>query len=195
MSIPIVEIAFHHIDSSNWAEATIRVHIAELERIYDRLTACRVRVERRATNAAGTIPPVVHIELSIPGRADIVVSHDPGHLQRKYKRPELRDAIREAFRIAERQLSDLKTTRDGRTKNGQHDTPNQHLGQVAETNPDEDFGFLLTASDGLLYFHRNCMLSGHFDDLKRGDAVTYVAGIGDSGPIATKVRVRPAATH
>lgn len=190
MPIPVIEIAFHHIDSSIWAEAEIRSHIAELEKIYDRLTACRVRVERRATNAAGTIPPVVRIELGIPGRADIVVSHEPEHLQRKYKRPELGMAIREAFRIAERRLCDLKTTRDGRTT-GHHDTPNQRLGQVAETNPHEDFGFLITASDGLLYFHRDSMLSGHFDDLQRGDAVSYVQDIGDSGPIATKVRVRP----
>jgi ribosome-associated translation inhibitor RaiA len=188
--MPIVEIAFHHIDNTAAVEAEIRARIEDLERIYDRLTACRVRVDRRASNANGTIPPVVRIELGIPGRSDLVVSHEPDHLQRKFQRPELHNAINEAFRIAERQLSDLKNSRDGRTKQVHHDTPNQLLGQVAEVNPEDDFGFLITASGGLLYFHRNSMLSGNFDALSRGDAVYYVEDTGDTGPIATKVRLR-----
>lgn len=191
MHPPIVQIAFHHVDNAEWAEAEIRAHIADLEKIYDRLTACRVRVDRRATNDSDTIPPVVRIELGIPGRSDLVVSHEPEHLQRKYKRPELRNAINEAFRIAERQLLDIKTNRDGRTKEMHHDTPNQLLGQVAELHPDDDFGYLITASGGLLYFHRNGLLSGDFDSLRRGAAVYYVEEVGDTGPIAAKVRVRP----
>lgn len=188
--MPIVEIAFHHVENSAPVEAEIRGRIGELERIYDRLTACRVRVDQRAANANGTIPPVVRIELGIPGRGDLVVSHEPDHLQRKFQRPDLHNAINEAFRIAERQLSDLKNSRDGRTKGVHHDTPNQLLGEVAEINPEDDFGFLITASGGLLYFHRNSMLSGNFDALDRGDAVFYIEDTGDTGPIATKVRVR-----
>jgi ribosome-associated translation inhibitor RaiA/cold shock CspA family protein len=188
--MPIVEIAFHHVENSAPVEAQIRARIEDLERIYDRLTACRVRVDRRASNLNRTIPPVVRIEIGIPGGNDLVVSHEPEHLQRKFQRPELHNAINEAFRIAERQLSDLKSSRDGRTKNIHHDTPNQLLGQVAEINPDDDFGFLITASGGSLYFHRNSLLSGDFDALGRGDAVLYVEDVGDTGPIATKVRVR-----
>lgn len=188
--MPIVEIAFHHVENSAPVEAEIRARIGDLERIYDRLTACRVRVDQRASNANGTIPPVVRIELGIPGTKDLVVSHEPEHLQRKFQRPDLQNAINEAFRKAERQLSDLKTSRAGRTKDPHHDTPNQLPGQVAEINADDDFGFLLTVSGGLLYFHRNSMLSGDFDALSRGDAVYYIEDVGDTGPIATKVRVR-----
>ena len=39
---------------------------------------------------------------------DIVVAHESGHLQRKYQAPELRNAINEAFRIAEQALSKYK---------------------------------------------------------------------------------------
>jgi cold shock CspA family protein len=191
MRSSIVEIAFHHIDSTDWAEAEIRSRIAELERIYDRLTACRVRVDRRATNSTATIPPVVRIELGIPGRSELVVSHEPEHLLRKYQRPELKHAIREAFRIAARQLMEIKADRARRPKAAHHDASNSRLGQVAEVHPDEDFGFLITAAGGLLYFHRNGMPSGDFDALQRGDAVHYVEGVGDTGPIATKVRLRP----
>ena len=47
----------------------------------------------------------------------------------------------------------------------------------------------------LLYFHRNAMLSGNFDDLRRGHEVYYVDAMGDTGPIASKVRVKKNATN
>jgi ribosome-associated translation inhibitor RaiA/cold shock CspA family protein len=189
LQVPL-EIAFHHIESSAWAEQEIRDRVAELERLYPRLVSCRVRIDQRARDLTGAIPPVVHIELGIPGRSELVVSHEPEHLLRKYRHPDLRRAINEAFRIAERQLLDLKQQRDGRTKVGDHDIENQSLGQIAELMPEEDFGYLMTKEGGLLYFHRNALLTGAFDDLQRGDPVYYNEDVGDTGPIATKVRVK-----
>jgi cold shock CspA family protein len=189
LQVPL-EIAFHNIESSEWAEQEIRARVADLERIYGRLISCRVRIDQRAKDLSGTIPPVVHIELGIPGRNDLVVSHEPDHLLRKYRHPDLHKAINEAFRIAERQLLDLKEQRDGRTKASDHDAENQSLGQIAEITPEQDFGFLLTKEGGLLYFHRNALLSGDFDQLERGQDVSYNEDMGDTGPIATKVRVK-----
>jgi cold shock CspA family protein/ribosome-associated translation inhibitor RaiA len=189
MQVP-VEIAFHNIDKSEWAENTIRDHIARLEDIYGRLTACRVRVDQRADNTNRTIPPVVRIEMGIPGRKDLVVAHEPEHLQRKFQAPDLRNAIHEAFRIAERQLSDLKDTRADHAAATGHEAAHEYRGQVAELTPERDFGFIMTKEGGLLYFHRNGMLAGDFDSLSRGQEVTYVEEVGDTGPIATKVRVK-----
>ena len=189
LQVPL-EIAFHNIESSEWAEQEIRARVADLERIYGRLISCRVRIDQRAKDLSGTIPPVVHIELGIPGRNDLVVSHEPEHLLRKYRHPDLHKAINEAFRIAERQLLDLKEQRDGRTKASDHDAENQSLGQIAEITPEQDFGFLLTKEGGLLYLHRNALLSGDFDQLERGQDVSYNEDMGDTGPIATKVRVK-----
>jgi cold shock CspA family protein/ribosome-associated translation inhibitor RaiA len=189
LQVPL-EIAFHNIESSAWAEQEIRARVADLEKLYDRLTSCRVRIDQRAKDRSGTIPPVVHIELGIPGRSDLVVSHEPDHLLRKYRHPDLHKAINEAFRIAARQLADLKGQRDGRSKDAHHDAGNQSLGQVAEITPEQDFGFLMTKEGGLLYFHRNSLLCGDFDRLERGDEVHYNEDMGDTGPIATKVRVK-----
>lgn len=47
-----------------------------------------------------------------------------------------------------------------------------------------------TAEGGLLYFHRNSLLSGDFDKLRRGDEVHYVEDAGDTGPTASKVRLK-----
>jgi ribosome-associated translation inhibitor RaiA/cold shock CspA family protein len=188
MQVPL-EIAFHNLDSSDWAEAEIRSRVAELEKRFERLTSCRIHIDQRASNASRTIPPVVRIELGIRGRRDLMVSHEPDHLQRKFQRPDLQNAINEAFRIAERRLLDLKEQDEGRSKDAHHDSENQALGQVADIDPDGEFGFLLTNSGSRLYFHRNSLLSGDFDKLRRGDPVRYVEDSGDTGPIASKVRV------
>lgn len=189
MQVPL-EIAFHNIEHSDWAESEIRSHVARLEDIYKRLTSCRVRVDQRANNANQTIPPVVRIEISLPGYKDIVVAHEPEHLQRKYQRPDLHHAINEAFRIAERQLSAFKERISDRKTALTHEADNEFLGQIAEMLPERDHGFLMTKEGGLLYFHRNAVLVGDFDRLKRGDAVSYVEEAGDTGPIATKIRVK-----
>ena len=185
-----LEIAFHNIKSAKWAEELIRARVAELEEIYGGLISCRVRVDQRAKNNSGTIPPVVRIELGIPGHRELVVSHEPEHLERKFQRPDLRNAIHEAFRIAERRLRDLKEQRERRTKEPHHDSENQALGQVAELAPERNQGFLMTKEGGLLYFHRNAILTGDFDKLRRGDEVYYVEDVGDTGPMATKVWVK-----
>ena len=184
------EIAFHNIQHSEWAEEAIREKIARLEKLFDRLVTCRVRVEKRAANASNSIPPVVRIEIGVPGHKDLIVSHEPEHLQQKFAEPDMRIAINEAFRIAERQLLAFKEQLKGRTKAPQSDAQNQFLGQVAELAPEKDHGFLLTKEGGLLYFHRNSLLTGDFDALKRGDSVHYVEDVGDTGPTAVKVRVK-----
>jgi len=44
MQVP-VEIAFHNMPSLPWAEEEIRKRIRKLEKLYDRLTSCRLRVD------------------------------------------------------------------------------------------------------------------------------------------------------
>jgi hypothetical protein len=93
---------------------------------------------------------VVRIELGIPGHKELVVSHEPEHLERKFQRPDLRNAIHEAFRIAERRLRDLKEQREDRTKEPHRDSENRGLGQVAELTPERNQGFLMIKEGGLL---------------------------------------------
>jgi len=185
MQVPL-EIAFHNIKSAQWAEDLIRARVAELEEIYGRLISCRIRVDQPAKNNAGTIPPVVRIELGIPGHKELVVSHEPEHLERKFQRPDLRNAIHKAFRIGERRLRDLKEQRERRTKEPHHDSENQGLGQVAELAPERNQGFLMTKEGGFLYFYRTAILTGDFDKLRRGDEVYYVEDVGDTGPMAPR---------
>jgi len=189
LQVPL-EIAFHNMESSSWAEEEIRRRVHDLETLYDRLISCRVRVDQRATHGNDTIPPVVHIEMGLPGKKDLFVSHEPDRLLQKYQRPDLHNAINEAFRIAERQLVEYKDQIQNRAKEAPHNGENQQLGQIAEIGSGEDFGFLLTNQGSLLYFHRNGVLGGNFDQLKPRDEVYYVEAMGDTGPIASKVRAK-----
>ena len=189
IQVPL-EIAFHNMEHSAWAEEEIRGRVADLESIYDRLNSCRVRVDQRANNANDTIPPVVRIEMGLPGHNDLVVAHEPDYLQHKFQHPDLRNAINEAFRIAERQLRDYKDKLKDHGTEVRHESAHQNLGQVTELHPDKDFGFLLTKEGGQLYFHRNALLTGDFNALRLREEVYYVEDVGDTGPIATKVRVK-----
>jgi len=188
MQVP-VEISYHNIDKSQAADEAIRSHVADLEEIYDRITSCRVRVDQRARSESRSIPPVVRIELGIPGHKNIVVAHEPDHLLRKYQTPDLYNAINEAFRIAELQLQQLKQMRETNTRIAQEGDL-RFLGQVAEIYPLQDYGYLLNKEGALLYFHRNSILSGDFDYLVRGDEAYYVEEIGDTGPLAKKVWIK-----
>jgi ribosome-associated translation inhibitor RaiA len=189
MQVPL-EISYHNIDKSQAADEAIRAHVADLEEIYDRITSCRVRVDQRADNSNHTIPPVVRIELGIPGHKNVVVAHEPEHLQRKFQTPDLNNAIHEAFRIAEEQLQQLKEIRKTNSRIAEASGDLRFLGQVAEIYPLEDYGYLLNKNGALLYFHRNSILSGDFDYLVRGSEAYYVEEDGDTGPLAKKVWVK-----
>ncbi len=191
MQIPL-ELSFHNVEHSDWAEDEVREHVRKLEKIYARLKSCRVRVEQRADNQHHTIPPVVRIELGIPGRKEIVVAHEPERLQRKYQRPDLHNAINEAFRIASQQLSALKQERSEHKAVRGGEEGYEFRGQIAEMRPEENFGFVMTGDGSLLYFHRDAMLNGDFDRLRRGDDVSYVVADNDTGPVASSVRLRQA---
>jgi cold shock CspA family protein len=189
MQVPL-EISFHHFDSSDWAEAEIRARVAKLDKIYKHLISCRVCIEMRAKIATESTPPVVRIELGIPGRHELVVTHEPEYLFHKFRAPDLRNAIHEAFRIAEDQLAEFKQLQKDHAKQVRRVVENQSVGQIAEVNVPDDFGFILTTSGALLYFHRNCVVFGNFDALERGQKVTYVESLGDTGPTATRVRIK-----
>jgi hypothetical protein len=120
--------------------------------------------------------------MRVPG-GELVVSRTPHKAKEKHTSPDIYTSIRDAFQAAERQLKKYNRQMTGELK--QHAT--EFFGQVAEIHPEEDWGYLLDQSGQLLYFHRNSVLDGSFDALKRGDAVDYVQADGETGPTAAKV--------
>lgn len=106
MQVPL-ELTFRNMDTPEWADAEIRDRVGRLERIYERLTACRVWVEAPPAHAKRDMVPTVRIELSVPGQK-LAVSHAPHHAHDGFHNPDLRIAIGAAFDNAERRLKDFK---------------------------------------------------------------------------------------
>ena len=181
MDVPL-EISFRNMDSSESVEAKIRERVEKLEKLYPRLVACRVAVETPHRQHQTHNIFRVRIDMSVPGN-ELVVSKEPNRVHEKYADPDVYTILRDAFDTAENQLRSFKAKQYGEVK--AHDEP-MH-GQVINTTPEEDFGFLLTATGSQLKFHRNALFNEELENLKQGDHVHYVESVGDTGPQASKV--------
>jgi cold shock CspA family protein len=162
-----LHISFHGMDPSPAAEDLIRQQAAELERVSDRLVACRVVVEsvnrrHRRGNMYG-----VRIDLSVAG-GHVVVNHDPGV---DHRHEELPVAIHDAFHATRRRLQDHMRRLDGEIK--QHEEA-PSIGAIAQLFPDRGYGFIDAGALGDVYFHRNCVKGTGFAQLKIGDRVRYI---------------------
>ena len=178
-----LEIVFNHMESSPGVEAEIRQHVARLEKRFAHLTGCRVSIEpeqRRTGN-----PYTVHILMSVPGR-ELAVSREPHHGKDRHGHPDLHALVRDAFHAAESQLATYK----GHIGQDVATPMSAALaGTVEQAPPGADHGYLLTPTGRSLYFHRDSVTNGRFEDLRVGGSVHYVEEEGDAGPVATKVRL------
>jgi ribosome-associated translation inhibitor RaiA len=106
-----LQIVFHNMKPSAALRAEIRKRVAKLEKLYGRLTSCRVSVEAlHRQHRTGNVHEV-HIEIDAP-RRKIVVSHEPHHVSERHRKPTARDSIHDAFKIAEERLKEFKDQRN-----------------------------------------------------------------------------------
>ena len=145
-----------------------------LEQYFERLTGCHVAIEAPVHHHRRGGPFNVRIDLRTPG-AELSVN--------KQSADDLAVAIREAFDSARRRLEDhLRELR--------HDVKTHSLpavGRVARVFPTQGYGFLQTSENREIYFHRNAVRQGHFDDLKPGSMVRFAEEQGEKGPQASAV--------
>jgi ribosome-associated translation inhibitor RaiA len=111
MHIPL-DIRFHDLDASPALEAAIRERVAKLDKLYPRLTSCRVSVEApHRQHRKGNIWEI-HIELGVPG-GKLAISREPHHPRDKYASPDIYTTLRDAFDAAERRVLDYKRQQGG----------------------------------------------------------------------------------
>ncbi|MBI5164946.1 MAG: ribosome-associated translation inhibitor RaiA [Magnetospirillum sp.] len=114
MNVPL-EISFHNLDRSVSLEQAIRERAGRLDKIYPRLTSCRVAVEApHRQHRKGNLWEV-RIELGVPGGV-LAVSREPHHPRENYASPDVYTAMRDAFDAAERRLLDYKDVLNGEVK-------------------------------------------------------------------------------
>lgn len=178
MQTPL-EIEFRHLDRSEAVETNIEEHVRKLEECSARITRCEVVVEQPHRHHHQGNLFHVRIKLSVPGR-ELVVSRAPAA---NHAHEDVYVTLRDAFRAIRRQLEDYVRELRGDVK--QHvDSPR---GRVIALKPEHDFGMLETPDGREVYFHRNSVLGGKFNQLQVGDRVQFNEEPGDQGPQANTV--------
>ncbi|KGE01624.1 HPF/RaiA family ribosome-associated protein [Rhizobium sp. YS-1r] len=176
-----VEIASHGAEISPAVEAALKDHVSELETRFGRITDCRVVVtgpgKRHRTGGLYD----VRIHLTLPNGREVAVDHiDHGD----ERHSDLNFAINDAFKRARRQLQDEARKLQGEVK---YHEP-QPSGTIARIDHAGAFGFIATSDGREIYFHRNSVIGGRFDDLEKGMHVTFVEEQGTKGDQASTVR-------
>ena len=113
MQIP-VQISFHGIDKSEAVETRIREKVTKLEQFFDRITACRVVVERHHRSHShlkvNDQPFHVSIVVDVPGE-ELVVKRDPKDPGILKDHEDLNIAVRDAFSTMQRRLKEYVARR------------------------------------------------------------------------------------
>jgi cold shock CspA family protein/ribosome-associated translation inhibitor RaiA len=176
-----LRITFRNLESSPAIEEQVRKRAEELERFFDRITACHVVIETPHRHHRQGRLYHIRIVLEVPGQ-EIVVQREPSEHQ-AYE--DLQVAIRDAFDAARRQLQDHVRVMRADIKT--HEQP--AIGRIAKLIAEGGYGFLLTESGDEVYVHRNAVPGRGFDQLRVGDKVRYVLDEeeGEKGPQASSV--------
>jgi cold shock CspA family protein len=199
MTLIPTQINFRGLAHSETIEADIHERIAWLEQFYGGIVRCRVLVEIPHRHRHDGRHFQVRIDITVPGGAPIVVSHEPslhGPLKDVAEAEHSKDteieavhryahvAIHEAFDVARRQLQDFAREQRGVVKT--HEVP-EH-GEIAEIVAVDGHGFI-RAGERQIYFTRASVLDDAFDELEVGTPIAFVEEKGEKGPQASTVRV------
>jgi ribosomal subunit interface protein len=180
MILPL-QITFRHMDSSPALEARIRELVSRLDRFSEHIMRCHVIVEPLAGHKRQGALYDFRIDITLPDE-EIAIRH--AHpADHAHEDPYV--ALRDAFRAARRQLQDYERKRRGDVK-----TPvGATHGWIGELDAEQGCGRIETEDGRFIYFHRNSVVGGRFQDLKAGTQVRFAEEVGDQGPQASTVHV------
>lgn len=181
-----LQIAFKDTESSEAIEGLIRERVDRLERFHRRIIGCRVVVEIPHRSAGSAKAPIgISVEVEVPGRNTIVAK---GTENRHDMKSDQTVVINKVFDSVQRQLEDIVDIQRGNVK--QHDGA-LDTGVVVRLFPDQNYGFVEVKDSPDLYFTRNAVIGGSFDEIEVGTMVqvTRATAEGPMGPQASSVRL------
>ncbi len=177
------QIVFRGLDASPALTGLVHDKIAVLERSYDRITSCRVTIEKTDRRGRKGHHFKVAVELEVPGGA-IIVNRKPGDTG---AHEDVRVALRDSFNAARRQLDD-HVRKIGGVHVKSH--PERQHGTVVRLFPDEGYGFVRTPAGGEVYFQRDSVIGDDWDRLDLGSDLEFSLMDGEKGPFAVNVSLR-----
>jgi ribosomal subunit interface protein len=117
MDIPL-QVNFRNMEPSPAVETRVREKAAKLEQYFHHLTSCRVVVEAPHRHHNKGKIYHIRIEMGVPRISELVVSNER---EENHAHEDVYVAIRDAFKIAERQLRNYSRQMAGKT--GRHLPP------------------------------------------------------------------------
>jgi cold shock CspA family protein/ribosome-associated translation inhibitor RaiA len=156
--------------------------IGKLETRFGRVTSCRVAIKAPGEHHRTSGLYEVNIEIALPDGRSVTAARTPPADERFR---DARFALDEAFKRARRRLQDQARRLRGEVKS--HVAP--PLATVVSLDRAEGFGFVRTADNRDIYFHRNSVLDEGFDKLEVGARVSFSEEQGNKGPQASTVRL------
>lgn len=171
------------MDPSDAIESMIRERSARLERFHDRIMRCHVVVDMPHRHQRKGRLYAVRIDITTP-TGEIAVTRDPSD---DHSHEDFSVVVRDAFNAASRRLEDEVRRRRGDVKAHEE----MELGRVVRLFPAKGYGFLVTADEVEVYFHRNSVVDESFSRLAVGSDVRFTLAPDESakGPHASSVQL------
>ena len=176
MKIPL-QITVRNLSLSEAAEKDIREKAESLHSLHGQIMSCRVVVDAPHRHHHKGVLYSVKIDLTVPGKEFVVTREE---------HEDLYVAIRDGFDALRRRVEDFSRRQRGEVKAHEEVSP---AARVVRLFHREGYGFLETDDGREIYFHRNSLINGDFEQLKAGLAVRFVEEAGEKGPQASTVRL------
>lgn len=175
------KIQYLGFPESDFVTNAVWDYIEHLEKIYKPIMSCNVIISHphHKKHKGGIYH--VKIRLHMAG-GDIIIDRES---ENNHAHEDVYVAIRDAFDSAKRKLEDFTRVREGRVK--EKAIP-QHA-RIIRILDIEDCGFILDQNNREIYFHRNALLNGKFEDLKVGQEVRYSESMGEKGPQVSSMQL------
>jgi cold shock CspA family protein/ribosome-associated translation inhibitor RaiA len=168
------------MEPSPTVDDLVHKRIEALDALHPQIVGVRVTLgahdKRRVTGRQFD----VHLHVHVPGN-DL-------HLHRAFGREEAEDDLKRAvnacFTAAERQLKEDR--RQKRPQDTKEHAPVQH-GTVETLEPELGWGMARGEDGREVYFQRESLTQGAWEDIGKGDRLRYRAFDGEKGPFAVDV--------
>ena len=175
MKLPL-EISARDVRINDVTEELIRDKALKLDRFYDQIIGCRVKVDIPHRSQRNGIMYNVRIDITVPG-GKLIVKREPDE--------DLHVAIVNSFETAQRRVTEYAEKQRGEVKT-HFEKP---VARVVRIFTEQGYGFLMTHEGREVYFHKNAVLDGKFEVLNIGTEVTFIERSGDKGAQASSVSV------
>ncbi len=156
-------------------------HVAQLERLTDRITGCHVVVAQPHRHHREGRLYSIRVDLVVPG-GEIVVNRDH-HLNHAHE--DVFVALRDAFDAARRRLEEHVR----RMRYVEKLRPARARGRISQLFPLQGYGFIETPDGREIYFHRHAIPDLEFRAADVGSPVFFSEEEGDDGPQASAVHL------